>query len=96
MEVMVAVGLARRGMISRWLMRGRHPARSAQMQHDAVRIYRMSATEYMALNLDALNYSGNQDAPVDSARSDDDSDPGHEMPAQSSKKKEPTPSRLAA
>lgn len=65
MEIMVGVGLARRmytgrGLVSRWHMRGWDPARRASIQNEAVRIYRVSATEYMAFILDALNRERNE------------------------------------
>lgn len=63
MEVMAEVGLARRaytgrGIMARWYMRGWDPIRRERVAKQAVRIYRMSATEYMAFILDALKREG--------------------------------------
>ena len=44
-----------RGLMARWYMGGWDPARRARISKQAVRIYRLSATEYIAFILDALN-----------------------------------------
>jgi hypothetical protein len=60
MEMLVAAHMARRaytgrGLMARWYMRGWDPACRARLSRQAVRIYRMTAREYMAFTLDALN-----------------------------------------
>lgn len=59
MEIMTEVGLARhaysgRGIRARWYMCGWDPVRREHVAKQAVRIYRMSAAEYMTFTLDAL------------------------------------------
>jgi hypothetical protein len=59
MEMLVAAHMARRaytggGLMARWYMRGWDQARKARLAQQAVRVYRMTAREYMAFVLDAL------------------------------------------
>jgi hypothetical protein len=59
-ELMTEAGMARRiftgrGLMARWYMRGWDAAHQARMAKQAVRIYRLIATEYLAFVLDALN-----------------------------------------
>jgi hypothetical protein len=65
MEMLVAANMARRiftgrGLMARWYMRGWDPARRARVSKQAVRIYRMSAKEYLAFTIDALNRNSNE------------------------------------
>jgi hypothetical protein len=72
MEMLVAVHMARRvhagrGLMARWYMNGWDPARKARLSGSAVRVYRMTAREYLAFSLDALRRS-DVDGPAPSDR----------------------------
>lgn len=78
MELMTEAGMARRvytgrGFMARWYMRGWDPVRHNLMAKAAVRIYRLSATEYLAFILDALNRKNDRgqflDLPTDESNS---------------------------
>ncbi len=81
MEMLVAAHMARRaytgrGFMARWYMRGWDPARRVRLSKEAVRIYRMTAREYMAFVLDALAHKSSVDGGPQAGRKNQQEEDG--------------------